>query len=157
MATPDVTELLLAWGRGEESALEKLMPVVYQELRRMARGQARKLRVPNWTEFSNRDHEFLLTLGVNREWGATGASRIAASKGATEPRLYFGKGLGDLDIGYLRPLAVPGFIGYLSADARPRPDLVKAGFAVQYSIPYLLSKVQSFNLPPLIRGLTPAP
>jgi hypothetical protein len=104
---------------------------------------------------NNRNREFLLTLGVNREWGGTGTNRIAASKGATEPRLYFGKGLGDLDIGYLRPLAVPGFIGYLSADARPRPDLVRAGFAVQYSIPYLLSKVQSFDLPPPVRGLTP--
>ena len=92
---------------------------------------------------NNRDREFLLTLGVNREWGGTGTNRIAASKGATEPRLYFGKGLGDLDI------------GYLSADARPRPDLVRAGFAVQYSIPYLLSKVQSFDLPPPVRGLTP--
>ena len=99
--------------------------------------------------------EFLLTLGVNREWGATGASGIIASKGATEPRIYFGKGLGDLDIGYLRPLAVTGFVGYLSADAWPRPDLVRGGFAVQYSIPYLQSKVQSFDLPDPVRGLTP--
>lgn len=102
------------------------------------------------------DREFLLTLGVNREWGATGASGVgAARKGATEPRAYFGKGLGDLDIGYLRPLAVTGFFGYLLSDARPRPDLVRAGLAVQYSIPYLQSKVQSFDLPDLVRRLTP--
>jgi hypothetical protein len=105
---------------------------------------------------NSHEREFLLTLGVNREWGATGASGVGASrKGATEPRVYFGKGLGDLDIGYLRPLAVTGFLGYLSADVRPRPDLVRAGFAVQYSIPYLQSKVQSFDLPPPLRGLTP--
>ena len=48
-----------------------------------------------------------------------------------------------------------GFIGYLSADAQPRPDLFRGGFAVQYSIPYLQSKVQSFDLPDLVRGLTP--
>ena len=39
MATPStrqVTELLLAWRQGEESALEKLTPVVYEELRRLA-------------------------------------------------------------------------------------------------------------------------
>jgi hypothetical protein len=101
------------------------------------------------------DHEFLLTVGVNREWGATGSSRVASRKGATEPRVYFGKGLGDLDIGYLRPLAATGFFGYLSADTPPRPDLVRAGLAVQYSIPYLQSKVQSFDLPPPVRGLTP--
>ena len=101
------------------------------------------------------DRELLLTLGVNREWGATGATAIASRKGATEPRVYFGKGLGDLDIGYLRPLAVTGFLGYLAADAQPRPDLVRAGVALQYSIPYLQSKVQSFDLPDLVRGLTP--
>ena len=102
------------------------------------------------------DRELLLTLGVNREWGGTGAGGVgAARKGATEPRVYFGKGLGDLDIGYLRPLAVTGFLGYLAADGRPRPDLVRTGFAVQYSIPYLQSKVQSFDLPDLVRRLTP--
>jgi len=31
-----VTQLLLAWSHGEESALEKLTPVVYEELRRLA-------------------------------------------------------------------------------------------------------------------------
>jgi len=31
-----VTQLLLAWRNGEESALEKLTPVVYEELRRLA-------------------------------------------------------------------------------------------------------------------------
>jgi RNA polymerase sigma-70 factor, ECF subfamily len=32
-----VTKLLVAWGKGEEAALQKLTPLVYQELRRMAR------------------------------------------------------------------------------------------------------------------------
>lgn len=31
-----VTELLLAWGQGDESALERLVPVVYGELHRLA-------------------------------------------------------------------------------------------------------------------------
>jgi hypothetical protein len=34
---PQVTELLLAWGQGDEVALEQLMPLVYDELRRLAR------------------------------------------------------------------------------------------------------------------------
>src|SRR5262245_52547378 len=34
---PDVTELLLAWSKGDRLALEKLMPIVYHELRRLAR------------------------------------------------------------------------------------------------------------------------
>jgi RNA polymerase sigma factor (TIGR02999 family) len=33
----EVTRLLLAWGAGDEVALERLVPVVYRELRRMAR------------------------------------------------------------------------------------------------------------------------
>ena len=32
-----VTELLLRWGRGDENALEQLMPLVYHELHRIAR------------------------------------------------------------------------------------------------------------------------
>jgi len=32
-----VTELLVAWGRGDQSALERLIPLVHQELRRVAR------------------------------------------------------------------------------------------------------------------------
>jgi len=33
----EVTRLLLAWGDGDEAALEQLLPVVYRELHRMAR------------------------------------------------------------------------------------------------------------------------
>ncbi len=32
----EITELLLAWGHGDETALERLMPMVYDELRRLA-------------------------------------------------------------------------------------------------------------------------
>jgi RNA polymerase sigma-70 factor, ECF subfamily len=34
---PNVTELLAAWSDGDEAALEQLVPIVYGELRRMAR------------------------------------------------------------------------------------------------------------------------
>ena len=32
-----MTQLLVAWGAGDESAFEKLAPLVYDELRRLAR------------------------------------------------------------------------------------------------------------------------
>ena len=35
--TQPITKLLLAWGAGDDAALEKLIPLVYQELRRLAR------------------------------------------------------------------------------------------------------------------------
>jgi RNA polymerase sigma factor (TIGR02999 family) len=40
MAQPsarEITGLLLAWGQGDQTALERLMPLVYEELRRLAR------------------------------------------------------------------------------------------------------------------------
>jgi hypothetical protein len=104
-------------------------------------------------------HEFLFSVGVDRQFGGTGAGRVQrrgfSGIGATTPSIYFGKGLGDLDIGYLRPLAIAGTFGYLIADKSPRPDVATAGFAIEYSIPYLQSKVRAFDLPDPIRGLTP--
>ena len=34
--TPDVTQLLVSWSRGDEAALEQLAPLVHQELHRLA-------------------------------------------------------------------------------------------------------------------------
>jgi len=104
---------------------------------------------------NDHDRELLLTVAISREWRGTGARRFGSSIGSTTPRGYFGKGLGDLDIGYLRPLAISGFFGYQLSDEQPRPDFMTTGFVVEYSIPYLQSKVQSFDLPGLVRGLTP--
>ena len=38
----DVTELLVAWSSGDEAAMDELMPLVYAELRRIARRYMRK-------------------------------------------------------------------------------------------------------------------
>jgi RNA polymerase sigma-70 factor, ECF subfamily len=45
MTTPapkEVTQLLIAWSNGEEEALEKLVPLIYDELRRIARRYMRR-------------------------------------------------------------------------------------------------------------------
>lgn len=39
---PEITQLLMAWQRGDQSALEQLMPLVEKELRRLASGFMRK-------------------------------------------------------------------------------------------------------------------
>jgi RNA polymerase sigma factor (TIGR02999 family) len=39
LPTPEVTHLLLAWSDGDRAALDQLMPIVYEELRRLARRQ----------------------------------------------------------------------------------------------------------------------
>jgi len=36
-SSPDITRLLRAWGAGDDEALERLTPLVYEELRRIAR------------------------------------------------------------------------------------------------------------------------
>lgn len=43
-ANQDVTQLLLAWRSGDDAALEKLVPLVYEELRRLARLYMRRER-----------------------------------------------------------------------------------------------------------------
>src|SRR5262247_2855338 len=40
----EITQLLLRWSRGDQSALEQLMPVVYEELRKLAGGYLRSER-----------------------------------------------------------------------------------------------------------------
>src|SRR5262249_59194902 len=37
-ATPNITQLLVAWNRGDQDALAELPPLVYKELHRLARG-----------------------------------------------------------------------------------------------------------------------
>ena len=39
-----ITELLIDWGKGDQAALEKLMPLVYNELRRLASNYLRRER-----------------------------------------------------------------------------------------------------------------
>lgn len=40
----DVTQLLLAWGNGEQAAFDQLMPLVYEELRKQAKRYMRQQR-----------------------------------------------------------------------------------------------------------------
>lgn len=101
-------------------------------------------------------HEFFLTVAVDQAFGGTGPRTIGINRqSSTMPTLYFGKGLGDLDIGYLRTLAVIGMARYEVADGPRQPNRVFAGAALQYSIPYLQSKVESFDLPDFVRNTTP--
>jgi RNA polymerase sigma-70 factor, ECF subfamily len=65
-----ITLLLLDWSKGDEYALEQLMPLVYEELRRMARNYMR--RQPSGHTFQTTDliHEAYLKIagGEERNW-----------------------------------------------------------------------------------------
>jgi len=102
-------------------------------------------------------HEFMASVGVTREFGGTGSGAVGASaNGSTTPKIYFGKGLGDLPIGYLRPLAVTGTCGYQFSDKRNSdPDQMNVGLSVQYSLPYLQQHVVDIGLPAFFARVTP--
>jgi RNA polymerase sigma-70 factor (ECF subfamily) len=61
-APADVTELLIAWGQGDQTALEALMPVVYDELRRLAHRHLRRERESHTLETTALVHEAYLRL-----------------------------------------------------------------------------------------------
>src|ERR1700736_2436311 len=57
-----VTHLLLAWGQGDEVALERLIPIVHAELRRVARRQMGHERVGHTLQATAIVHEAYLKL-----------------------------------------------------------------------------------------------
>jgi hypothetical protein len=100
-------------------------------------------------------HEFVLSVEVAHVFGGTGDRAVGSEKhGATTPGITFGKGLGDLPIGYWRPLAITGFAGYEIGEGA-RTNVSQAGISIQYSIPYLVSKVANVDIPAFLRGMTP--
>ena len=58
----DVSRLLIDWRNGDPTALEKLTPLVYVELRRLARGQMRQERPGHTLEPTGLIHEAYLRL-----------------------------------------------------------------------------------------------
>ena len=65
-----ITLLLIDWSKGDENALEQLMPLVYEELRQMARNYMR--RQPSGHTFQTTEliHEAYLKIagGEERQW-----------------------------------------------------------------------------------------
>ena len=57
-----VTRLLIEWRQGDESALDRLTPIVYAELRRMARRQMRQQRPGHTLQTTALVHEAYLRL-----------------------------------------------------------------------------------------------
>lgn len=60
--TTDVTSLLVKWREGEAAAFEQLMPLVYEELRRLARHHLRRERDDHTLHTTDLVHEAYLNL-----------------------------------------------------------------------------------------------
>jgi RNA polymerase sigma factor (TIGR02999 family) len=58
----DVTRLLDDWRRGDETAVDRLLPAVYREMRDLARAQLRRLRPGNTLDTTALVHEAYLKL-----------------------------------------------------------------------------------------------
>jgi len=66
-STQDVTGLLVQWRQGQKEALDRLVPVVYEELRRLARVRLRSEREGHSLQTSDLVHEaFLRLVGIDR-------------------------------------------------------------------------------------------
>lgn len=61
-AVKEITQLLAHWGAGDQAALAQLMPIVYQELRRIADGYLRRERPGNTLQPTALIHEAYLRL-----------------------------------------------------------------------------------------------
>jgi len=71
MALPkDVTQLLLAWSQGDQGARDKLIPLVYDELRRLADHYLRRERPDHTLQTTALVHEVYLRLadGSQVQW-----------------------------------------------------------------------------------------
>jgi hypothetical protein len=128
--------------------------------------------------FVSAEHEFMMSVGVVRNFARTGANGTNGATldnddtSSTVPTVYFGKGFGDLPIGWARAFAITGELGYQIADKKLKvtgtdPDsgnLIfnngtsnqwSGGLSLQYSIRYLQSQVKDLGLPEFVNRLTP--
>jgi hypothetical protein len=138
-------------------------------------------RVQGWDNFAlsakvqfykSEPHETIVSVGVDADLGGTGAKRVGAESFSTiTPMLFAGRGFGDLseEVRFLRPFAVTGSIGIgvptrssstsLGEDGNAvteqHPHILKLGFALEHSLPYLRSFVKDVDLPGPLRNAIP--
>ncbi len=123
--------------------------------------------------YVNAEHEFMMSVGVVRNFGRSGANgENGATLGnddssSTAPTFYFGKGFGDLPIGWARAFAITGELSYQIADTKLKVidsagdfnngtwNQWNGGLSLQYSIRYLQSQVKDYGLPEWVNQLTP--
>jgi len=125
--------------------------------------------------FKSDEHEFVLSAGLEIEWGGSGAQSIGAERfNVYTPTLYFGKGLGDLSVDWIRPFAITGQVAYAipakrstttvtidpdtgdqDVDTEFNPRVLVWGGSLQYSMPYLKSAVIDLGLPDFVNHLIP--
>ena len=132
----NITGLLLAWNRGDSSALERLTPIVYDELYRLARLRMMQERPDHVLQPSALVNEvFVRMLGAAKlEWAnrnqffafsARMMRQILIDLARSHQRLKRGSGRAHLDAATLKSLAEP-------APSVPREDLLAIDAALDW-------------------------
>ncbi len=105
--------------------------------------------------------EFVFSIGLIRLIPGTGSAQlrdggVIDSVGSTAPTFYFGKGMGDLTAGYLRPIAITGELSRVFSDTpSASPNAWSYAASFQYSIPYLQQNVKALRISQFLTRLTP--
>jgi RNA polymerase sigma-70 factor (ECF subfamily) len=113
--THDVTQLLAAWQAGDESALERLMPLVYETLQEIASRYLRREDAGHTLQTTALVHEaYLRLVGADRAWegrrhffavAATTMRRILVDHARARHRIKRG---GEMQRVELDTIAAPG-------------------------------------------------
>src|SRR5262249_45558812 len=112
---PEITALLVAWGNGERSALDQLTPLVYKELRRLARRALKHERAGHTLQTSDLVHEAYLKLFNEREMSWQNRAHFFAVAAQmmrmilvdyARKRNYAKRGGGALQVSFAEALAV---------------------------------------------------
>ena len=117
--------------------------------------------------------EFAMSVSLDVNWGGTGAKQVGAESFTTlAPTVFAGQGFGFLpeSMKLLRPFAVTAQVAYAMptksastefdedsgfAEIINNPQVLAWGGTLQYSMPYLKSRVRDFGLPEVINHLIP--
>jgi hypothetical protein len=111
----------------------------------------------------NNEHEFVLTLGVAEQWGASGTPGIAPQYTVITPKIFLGKGFGDVQAEWLRPIAFTAEVDYNVPTVpnvytngiltQQTPTAVVYGATLQYSLQYMNAYVHEIDGPEILRHL----
>jgi len=105
--------------------------------------------------------ELVWSVGLIRLIPGTGSTQLRnagaiAAVGNTAPTFYFGKGMGDLSAGYLRPIAITGEVSRVFSDSPAMsPSAWSYAASFQYSVPYLQQNVKALHISQFLSRLTP--
>jgi hypothetical protein len=116
----------------------------------------------------NTEHEFVVSLGCSQVWGGSGTPSIAPQYTTVTPKAFIGKGFGDLETDWLRPIAITGEMDYIvpthpltvtgigptgNVLISQEPTLLVYGATFQYSLYYMNNYVK--EVPEILRNLIP--